>query len=102
MKEKILTTQRSYGKNMPQLFEQLENAGYEVVRNTTGGILEKEQMKEVWESEAGKLWLVGFRIHTNRMRRFTRRIKRQILELEELACELEGLENKLIAGAQRL
>ncbi|MDY2700567.1 MAG: hypothetical protein SOV61_13635 [Lachnospiraceae bacterium] len=63
---------------------------------------EKEQMKEVWESEAGKLWLVGFRIHTNRMRRFTRRIKRQILELEELACELEGLENKLIAGAQRL
>ena len=39
MKEKILTTPRSYGKNMPQLFEQLENAGYEVVRNTTGGIL---------------------------------------------------------------
>ena len=63
---------------------------------------EKEQMKEVWESEAGKLWLVGFQIHTNRMRRFTRRIKRQILELEELACELEGLENKLIAGAQGL
>ena len=47
MKEKILTTPRSYGKNMPQLFEQLENAGYEVVRNTTGGILEKEQMKEL-------------------------------------------------------
>ena len=45
MREKILTTPRSYGKNMPQLFEQLESAGYEVVRNTTGGILEKEQMK---------------------------------------------------------
>ena len=45
MREKILTTPRSYGKNMPQLFEQLEKAGYEVVRNTTGGILEKEQMK---------------------------------------------------------
>ncbi|MDO5323511.1 MAG: phosphoglycerate dehydrogenase [Clostridia bacterium] len=47
MREKILTTPRSYGKNMPQLFEQLEGAGYEVVRNTTGGILEKQQMKEL-------------------------------------------------------
>ena len=47
MKEKILTTPRSYGKNMPQLFTQLEEAGYEVVKNTTGGILEKEAMKEL-------------------------------------------------------
>ena len=45
MGEKILTTPRSYGKNMPELFEQLEAAGYEVVKNTTGGILEKDQMK---------------------------------------------------------
>ena len=45
MTEKILTTPRSYGRNMPELFEQLEAAGYEVVRNSTGGILEKEQMK---------------------------------------------------------
>lgn len=45
MTEKILATPRSYGKNMPELFEQLEAAGYEVVRNSTGGILEKEQMK---------------------------------------------------------
>ena len=45
MTEKILTTPRSYGKNMPELFEQLEAAGYEVVRNSTGGILEKEQIK---------------------------------------------------------
>ena len=53
MKEKILTTPRSYGKNMPQLFAQLESAGYEVVRNTTGGILEKEQMKELIADCAG-------------------------------------------------
>lgn len=45
MGEKILTTPRSYGKGMPELFEQLEAAGYEVVKNTTGGILEKEQMQ---------------------------------------------------------
>ena len=45
MTEKILATPRSYGKNMPELFGQLEAAGYEVVRNSTGGILEKEQMK---------------------------------------------------------
>ena len=53
MREKILTTPRSYGKNMPQLFAQLESAGYEVVRNTTGGILEKEQMKELIADCAG-------------------------------------------------
>ena len=47
MKEKILTTPRSYGKDMPELFAQLEAAGYEVVRNTTGGILEKDAMKEM-------------------------------------------------------
>ena len=43
MKGKILTTPRSYGKNMPELFEQLEAAGYEVVKNTSGGILEREE-----------------------------------------------------------
>ena len=47
MKGKILTTPRSYGKNMPELFEQLEAAGYEVVKNPTGGILEKETMKQL-------------------------------------------------------
>lgn len=47
MKEKILTTPRSYGKGMPKLFEQLEAAGYEVIKNTTGGILTREQMKEM-------------------------------------------------------
>lgn len=45
MNEKILTTPRSYGKGMPELFRQLEEAGYEVVLNETGGILDKEQMK---------------------------------------------------------
>ena len=51
--EKILTTPRSYGKNMPELFEQLEAAGYEVVRNTTGSILEKDQMKAMIADCAG-------------------------------------------------
>ena len=51
--EKILTTPRSYGKNMPELFEQLEAAGYEVVRNTTGGILEKDPMKAMIADCAG-------------------------------------------------
>ena len=51
--EKILTTPRSYGKNMPELFEQLESAGYEVIRNTTGGILEKDQMKSLIADCAG-------------------------------------------------
>ena len=51
--EKILTTPRSYGKDMPQLFEMLEAAGYEVVRNTTGGILDRAQMKALIADCAG-------------------------------------------------
>lgn len=47
MAEKILVTPRSYGKDNPALFAQLEAAGCEVVRNTTGGILEKDQIKEL-------------------------------------------------------
>lgn len=53
MREKILTTPRSYGKDMPELFEQLEAAGYEVVRNATGGILDRAQMKEMIADCAG-------------------------------------------------
>lgn len=44
---KVLVTPRSYGKTNPQLFAQLENAGLEVVRNETGGILDKETMKRL-------------------------------------------------------
>ena len=47
MKEKILVTPRSFGKNMPELFEMLEQAGYEVKRNTTGAILSHEQMRDM-------------------------------------------------------
>lgn len=47
MKGKVLTTPRSYGKNMPEMYAMLETAGYEVIRNTTGGILDREQMKEL-------------------------------------------------------
>lgn len=42
---KVLVTPRSYGKTDPQVFETLKNAGLEVVRNETGGILDKEGMK---------------------------------------------------------
>lgn len=44
---KVLVTPRSYGKTNPALFEQLKNAGLEVVRNETGGILDKETMKRL-------------------------------------------------------
>ena len=53
MREKVLTTPRSYGRDMPELFEQLEAAGYEVVRNTTGGILDKDCMKALIADCAG-------------------------------------------------
>lgn len=41
---KVLVTPRSYGKTDPQLFETLKHAGLEVVRNETGGILDKETL----------------------------------------------------------
>ena len=53
MKEKILATPRSYGRDMPELFARLEAAGYEVVKNPTGGILSREQIKELIADCAG-------------------------------------------------
>lgn len=41
---KVLITPRSYGKSDPQLFDKLTAAGLEVVRNETGGILDKQTM----------------------------------------------------------
>lgn len=43
---KVLTTPRSYGKTDPAVFDMLEQAGIEVIRNTTGNIFTKEQMIE--------------------------------------------------------
>lgn len=42
---KVLVTPRSYGKTDPEVFSMLERAGLEVVRNETGGILNKDGMK---------------------------------------------------------
>lgn len=44
---KVLTTPRSYGKADPAVFGMLEGAGLEVIRNTTGGILGKADMKRL-------------------------------------------------------
>ena len=43
---KVLTTPRSYGKTDPAVFEMLEEAGIEVIRNSSGSIFTKEQMIE--------------------------------------------------------
>ncbi len=53
MKQKVLVTPRSYGKGMPELFDMLEAAGCEVVRNESGGILEREAMKALIADCAG-------------------------------------------------
>ena len=42
---KILVTPRSFGKTNPELFDRLTQAGLEVTRNDTGGILSAEQMR---------------------------------------------------------
>lgn len=46
MTQKVLVTPRSFGKEDPALFERLRGAGFEIVRNDTGGILTKAQMIE--------------------------------------------------------
>ena len=43
---KVLVTPRSFGKNNPELFDRLRDAGLEIVRNDTGGILSETAMKE--------------------------------------------------------
>ncbi len=53
MHGKILVTPRSYGKENPELFKRLEDEGYEIVRNTSGHILEKEQIKQLIEDCVG-------------------------------------------------
>jgi len=42
---KVLVTTRSYGKSDPEVFAMLARSGLEVVRNETGGILDREGMK---------------------------------------------------------
>lgn len=44
---KVLVTPRSFGKENPDLFITLEHAGIEVVRNTTGGVLDEAAMIEM-------------------------------------------------------
>jgi len=51
--ERILITPRSFGKTDPAPFELLREAGYEIVRNTTGAILTKEAMLKAVSSVCG-------------------------------------------------
>lgn len=44
---KVLVTPRSFGKTDPGLFDRLKDAGLEVIRNETGGILDEAAMKEL-------------------------------------------------------
>ncbi|MDE7242011.1 phosphoglycerate dehydrogenase [Desulfovibrio sp.] len=44
---KVLVTPRSFGKTDPGLFDRLKDAGLEVIRNETGGILDEAAMKKL-------------------------------------------------------
>ncbi len=43
---KVLVTPRSFGRENPELFTRLEQAGLEIIRNDTGAILTEELMKD--------------------------------------------------------
>jgi len=45
--KKVLVTPRSFGKTDPMAFALLESAGYEIMRNPTGSILDKAQMSQL-------------------------------------------------------
>lgn len=42
---KVLVTPRSFGKTDPEAYDILESAGFEIVRNSTNGIMNEEQLK---------------------------------------------------------
>ena len=44
---RILVTPRSFGKTDPAAFKLLEDAGFEVVKNETGGILDEQQLSQL-------------------------------------------------------
>lgn len=44
---KILVTPRSFGKTDPSVWDKLTQAGFEIVRNPTGGILTEAQLNEL-------------------------------------------------------
>ena len=44
---KILVTPRSFGKTDPSVWDKLTQAGFEIVRNPTGGILSEAQLSEL-------------------------------------------------------
>lgn len=50
---KVLVTPRSFGKTNPDLFLRLERAGLEIIRNTTGGILDESAMCKLIEPCSG-------------------------------------------------
>lgn len=50
---KILITPRSFGKNNPNLFTQLENKGLEIIKNDTGGILTEEKICQMIKDCSG-------------------------------------------------
>ena len=47
MMKKVLVTPRSFGKTDPLAWQMLEDAGFAVLRNPTGSILNEEQLKEM-------------------------------------------------------
>ena len=55
---KVLATPRSFGKNNPELFDILRDAGLDVVRNDTGGILSAAQMCEKLAARFQSSWSV--------------------------------------------
>lgn len=44
---KVLITPRSFGKNNPELFSRLKEAGLEIIRNDSGGILPEKTLVEL-------------------------------------------------------
>ncbi|MDD6492937.1 MAG: hypothetical protein PUG54_12115 [Firmicutes bacterium] len=63
---------------------------------------EKEQLKEAWESGAGKRWVAEFQVRADVMRRLIENLRKRITKMEEAARTLSDLENRLIAAVERL
>lgn len=63
---------------------------------------ETEQLKEVWESGAGKIWRAEFQIQIGEVRTRIANMKKSVLNIGETGKLLADMESNMISTADKL
>ncbi len=64
--------------------------------------IESEQLREVWESSAGKIWRSEFQVKINEVRRQVTEMEKVILKIGEISRVLAEMEKNMILAADKL